>query len=72
MKLQGVHAGDLVLVDDGLQYYAEVLEVLNRELVVRPLYGNERGRRRVKARRLERHWRLSRVASRGQRVEAAA
>lgn len=57
MRLAGCRTGDLVKVDDGLPFYAEVLEPpAGRRVRVRPLHGS-RHPRNVGTRDVVAHWR---------------
>lgn len=64
MRLTGIQPGDLVQVDDGLPYYAEVVHVTAgcrmsiglAPVRVRPITG-PRGERQVTAREVVAHWR---------------
>lgn len=60
MRLGSIQPGDLVQVDDGLPYLAEVQmreDEQPRTLLVRPCHGS-RSIRTVKARVVVAHWRL--------------
>lgn len=71
MRLSGVREGDIVRVDDGMPYYALVLDIGQRELVVRPLYGDDHRRRRVRAGEVVGHWRQSRARAQAAEAHAA-
>lgn len=59
MRLTACRPGDLVLVNDGLEFYAKVVEApARRRLVVQPLHGAQRAMRRdVSVRYVVAHWR---------------
>ena len=56
MRISTVKPRDLVRVDDGLPYFAEVIEHAAGVLRVSPITG-PRGVRSVKARQVVDHWR---------------
>jgi hypothetical protein len=63
MRLTHVHPGDIVRVDDGLPYYAVVLEHERGRLRVRML-GRAQAPRTVRAAWVVDHWRQSRACGR--------
>lgn len=56
MRLTAIKPGDHVKVDDGLPYFAEVIELDAGQLRVSPITG-PRGVRSVRARQVIEHWR---------------
>ena len=63
MRLASIRPGDLVRVDDGLPYIAEVLGDQGRGLRVLPVSGPRGGGRAVKAVEVIGHWRQTRCRS---------
>jgi hypothetical protein len=59
MRLTGIRAGDIVLVDDGLPCHADVVDKQRGRLRVRPLCRSL-APRTVKAARVTDHWRRTR------------
>lgn len=63
MRLAGIRAGDIVRVDDGLPFYALVIERAERRLIVNPITG-PRGLRHASATQVTSHWRHVKTADR--------
>jgi hypothetical protein len=59
MRLAGIRAGDIVHVNDGLPYFAEVIGQDGARVRVAPITG-PRGVRTVTSRDVVGHWRKSR------------
>lgn len=60
MRLSSVRVGDIVRVNDGMPYFAEVIGHEASQLRVSPITG-PRGVRSVKARQVVDHWRKTTI-----------
>jgi hypothetical protein len=63
MRLTGVKVGDLVLVDDGAPFHAEVIDAPVKQRVQVRVLGRSQVRT-VTARHVAAHWRKAKVTTR--------